>query len=209
MTMGKASRKMSKKRKQERAKEKEQQIAQLREELRFHEKELQYTESIEVLAKMLELGCRDPEMYFSIARNYFMAGDYERSSMWVDNTLSAAPGHVGARLLLMRLCLNSDRIDDALAIAEFLLAHSKQSLNEEQQEELQQLLGYCARTDREHVRRNYPLSAEFIHADAMDEPAPAQPEQERAAEHSSSGSALAALRRLKEKLEQGKPEAAE
>ena len=204
--MGTARRKINKKRKQEREKENEKQIARLKEELRSHEQELQYAEAIEVLAKILELGCREPEMYFSIARNYFMAGDYERSSQWADNTLRVAPAHLGARLLLMRLCLNADRVDDALAISEFVLEHSKQFLTEEQREELEQLLGYCARSDREHVQRNYPLSAELLHADAMEEPAPAQPEQGQTAEKDSPGSALAALRRLKEKLAQAKQE---
>lgn len=162
--MGKASRKMNKNKQQRDQSETSRKIRELRQKAREQEERMENGDALETLAELLKLGCRDVEVIYAIAWNYFQVGDYERAARWSQNTLQVNGGHIEARILLGRLCLLEDRIDDALAIYEFIFTHYGKSLTEEQTAELQKLLKYYGEYESELVKSDYPHVRDFLEA---------------------------------------------
>lgn len=160
--MGKASRKMNKNKQQRDQSETSRKIRELRQKAREQEERMENGDALETLAELMKLGCRDEEIIYAIAWNYFQAGDYERAAKWSQNTLQVNGGHIEARILLGRLCLLEDRIDDALAIYEFIFTHYGKSLTEEQTAELQKLLKYYGEYEAELVKSDYPHVRDFL-----------------------------------------------
>jgi tetratricopeptide (TPR) repeat protein len=151
-----------------------------------------------------------------------MVGDYDRAARWVDNTLGLTPGHVAAQILLSRLCILEDQTEKALAVLDNMLSISRSRLTQEQQEELADILEYYGREDPEHIEKDYPAISAFLKAELTGEgggapvqPAPPQPEapasvmSDTAPAEQSGGSALAALQKLKSRLQSSLPEQAE
>ena len=162
--MGKASRKMNKNKQQRDQSETSRKIRELRQKAREQEERMENGDALETLAELLKLGCRDVEVIYAIAWNYFQVGDYERAARWSQNTLQVNGGHIEARILLGRLCLLEDRIDDALAIYEFIFTHYGKSLTEAQPAELQKLLKYYGEYESELVKSDYPHVRDFLEA---------------------------------------------
>lgn len=160
--MGKASRKLHKKTQKTQQKQGQQQVEQLKEKLAGFEADMNYAEAINTLAELIDQGDREPELYYKIAWNYYNLNDYTRAASWVNNTLSAAPGHVDARILLGRLCLLDDRIDDALAIFEFVLDNYEAGLSEEQQDALEEVLRFYGKHQHELLAKSYPHILTFL-----------------------------------------------
>ena len=212
--MGKASRKLQKKTQKTQQKQGQQQIGQLKEKLAGFEAEMNYAEAINTLAELIDQGEREPELYYKIAWNYYNLNDYTRAASWVNNTLSAAPGHVDARILLAKLCLLDDRIDDALAIFEFVLDNYEAGLSEEQQEDMEEVLRFYGKHQHELLAKSYPHILTFLDRSggqpvpaAVEEakPAAAAPTvQDDEAGKDSLGAAQGALSRLKAMIEKQK-----
>ena len=77
----------------------------------------EYGEALGTVAAMIEQGIEDPDAFYDASYAYFMSGDYERATQWVDNTLRLAPQHLGARILLARICFLQERtLTDACAL---------------------------------------------------------------------------------------------
>ena len=93
-------------------------------------------------AKLIEDGCRDGELMYWTAYTYFRMKDYDRSAEWVDHTLEFSPGHLQAEILLGRLCLQQDRIDDALVLFQQILKTGQQNLPREDLDALQDMLAF-------------------------------------------------------------------
>ena len=102
--MGKASRKYNrgKNRKQEaqQAKMQEQEKRELGARMMENVEKEAYAEALDVLAEMIEKKLYDPEYMYEGARCYFMTGDYERATQWLDNTLQFEPNHVAATCII-------------------------------------------------------------------------------------------------------------
>lgn len=120
-----------------------------------------YAEALEALAESVKKGQIGAEQMYQGAYAYFMLGDYERSISWVNNTLTAEPGHVAARILLGRLCILEDRTDDALAIYDRLL-ESPQVLDEAEQQEVRDILAYYSRNEADKLKAETPHIAAFM-----------------------------------------------
>lgn len=131
-----------------------------------------YGEALDVLAEMIQHQAYDAEDMYRGAYCYFMTGDYRRAAQWLTNTLSFAPAHVEARLLLARICILEDRADDGMAIYDFLLEHYPQALQPEQREDMQDILEYYVEEDKERVAQRFPYVAAFMHIDGAEAPAP-------------------------------------
>ena len=99
---------------------------------------------------------------------YFMLGDYTRAAQWVQNTLQYAPDHAAARLLLARICILEDRVEDGLAIFEFVLAHEATQLTQQQREDMEDILAYYGKSEASLVRK-YPHVAAFLHVEAEED----------------------------------------
>ena len=204
--MGKASRKMNKNKQQRDQSETSRKIRELKQKAREQESRMENGDALETLAELMKLGCRDEEIIYAIAWNYFQVGDYERAARWSQNTLQVNGGHIEARILLGRLCLLEDRIDDALAVYEFIFTHYGKSLTEEQTAELQKLL----KSDYPHVRdfleahhllkdgaEAFEVGASSADAASVAEQPAGSPPPEKQEETGSETGAMSALERLR------------
>lgn len=160
--------KSSKKNKQNKKKQTVQQVKQVTESKEIAELKLKlasqmdglyYAEALETLAELLGQKCYDPQVLYQGAQAYFYLGDYERAASWVENTLYYDPQHVEARLLLAKICLLEDRVEDAMALYTFVLRNSGDSLSRNDLEQIKEGADYTWRTDRQWLADKYPLVA--------------------------------------------------
>ena len=147
---------------------------ELKHELVGQMEDEEYAEALGTVATMIEKGIRDADAFYDAAYSYFMSGDYERATQWVDNTLRLAPEHVKARILLARICLLQDRASDGLAIFEFVLKNYAAALSAEDREDLSEVLDYYGTTKEDEIRAGYPAIAKFLQLDGA--ASAAQPE---------------------------------
>ena len=147
---------------------------ELKRELVGQMEDEEYAEALGTVAAMIEKGIRDADAFYDAAYSYFMSGDYERATQWVDNTLRLAPEHVKARILLARICLLQDRASDGLAIFEFVLKNYAAALSAEDREDLSEVLDYYGTTKEDEIRAGYPAIAKFLQLDGT--ASAAQPE---------------------------------
>ncbi len=147
---------------------------ELKRELVGQMEDEEYAEALDTVAAMIEKGIRDADAFYDAAYSYFMSGDYERATQWVDNTLRLAPEHVKARILLARICLLQDRASDGLAIFEFVLKNYAAALSAEDREDLSEVLDYYGTTKEDEIRAGYPAIAKFLQLDGA--ASAAQPE---------------------------------
>ena len=112
----------------------------------------EYGEALGTVAAMIEQGIEDADAFYDASYAYFMSGDYERATQWVDNTLRLAPQHLGARILLARICFLEERTSDGLAIAEFVLKNYAAALSAEDKKELAEVLDYYGTTKEDEIR---------------------------------------------------------
>ena len=96
--MGKASRKMNKNKKNKEQNMQLENVQELREELRALFAEEKYSDVINKLAELVQVGDHDAEMLYDGAYSYFMLGDYSRAAGMVQNVLTFEPGHIAARI---------------------------------------------------------------------------------------------------------------
>ena len=182
--MGKASRKLMKKQQQVKAGEVSQNIIEDKQKIAFYKESGNYEEALLLVIDLLEKGCYDVDVIFDAAELYFMAGDYERTSTWINKTLEFDPNHINARILLAHTCMLSERLDDALKILEFVLRKAKSTLSEDQLEKIEELLEYFKYTsDLQQLKQDYPHIADFleIEDDKVNEEEETVVEQELAA----------------------------
>ncbi len=162
--MGKAKRKAHKKEKMRNMKNQvlDAQYADKVKEMEALEQKEQYAEALELLADLIEQGCRDVSIMYAGAKDYFMIGDYERSAKWVNNVLSFDANHVGARILLGRICLLEDRVDDAFAIFSFVLQNYEATLMETEKQEIEEIFYYYCKHEQEILRQECPAIYRFL-----------------------------------------------
>ena len=113
-----------------------------------------YGGALETLAASISAEVYDAGCMYEGACAYFMLGDYTRAAQWVQNTLQYAPDHAAARLLLARICILEDRVEDGLAIFEFVLAHEATQLTQQQREDMEDILAYYGKSEASLVRRS-------------------------------------------------------
>ena len=189
--MGKASRKLNKRKQKVTLQNQQAAGSELRQQMKAQESTLEYAAAIDTLAELVEAGLVTAEDMYAGARDYFMIGDYTRSGQCVNSVLTMAPDHVGARILLGRLCLNEERIDDALAIYEFVLSNFAAKLTSEQEEDILESLRYYGRHEPERLKTEYPACYALLEKNGCVR----EPEEEN-----SLTKAAAAIARLKEKV---------
>ena len=127
-----------------------------------------YGGALETLAASISAEVYDAGCMYEGACAYFMLGDYTRAAQWVQNTLQYAPDHAAARLLLARICILEDRVEDGLAIFEFVLTHEAAQLTQQQREDMEDILAYYGKSEASLVRK-YPHVAAFLHVEAEED----------------------------------------
>lgn len=160
--MGKTTRKLNKKKQKETIQEQQSAGSQLRDQMRSQERSMQYAKTIETLAEMVDKKLVTADDMYVGAVAYFMLGDYIRAGQCVNSVLTMAPAHIGARILLGKLCLNEERIDDALAIYEFVLFNFGGKLTKDQEDEILEALRYYGRHESELLKAQYAACYEFL-----------------------------------------------
>lgn len=103
----------------------------------------EYVEAMDTMAEIAQHKKMDPEIMSMGAQCYFMTGDYERATKWVNNTLTYDPNNISARLLLGRLCFVEDKPQDGFAILTFVIEKMQSALKDEDKEVIMEMLGYC------------------------------------------------------------------
>ena len=163
--MGKASKKLAK----QQSRHKENILQQGNKDLKVVMQEQMereaYDDALGTIASLLTNKCVDPEVLYNCAVCYFMTGDYTRAGEWINNTLTYAPGHFAARILLARLCILENRVEDGLAIFDFVLDKWDGKISIETQAEIGEILEYYGRNDADKLRQHYPHIAAFMKLD--------------------------------------------
>ena len=121
----------------------------------------EYAKALEILAEIINLGCRDADIIYAGAKNYFLLGDFERAGKWVDMALEFAPDHVEARLLLAKLLLMKNRLPEALALYDFVAKHLSDRLTAENRDEMKDILMFYA-THQKYLVAFYPNVVDFL-----------------------------------------------
>lgn len=157
--------------------------------------EKRYGEALDALAELVEKTKNlSPEHIFMGAKSYFELKDYDRAAQWVTNTLTFAPAHVEARLLLARICMMKNRAEDAMAILNLLLENGLASLSEAQQAAAKKI--WLRYGERAFLAKFPNLSA----LDAAAQPARDEAESAQQAGEEAKSDVKDLLRRLKEKV---------
>ena len=163
--MGKRSRKIKRSQQSQKDNEIRQETKIMKVEITELLAKEKYVEVIEELAKMIQAKCYDADTMYAGAFSYFMLGDYQRASAWVNNTLTYDAKNVNARVLLARLCFLENRVTDGLAICNFIMQYYSNNLNDEQQHDLEDLVSMYI--DDDGVDKTiYPYLLTMINDDA-------------------------------------------
>ena len=163
--MGKRSRKIKRSQQSQKNNEIRQETKIMKAEITELLAKKKYVEVIEELAKMIKAKCYDADTMYAGAFSYFMLGDYKRASDWVNNTLTYDPQNINVRILLARLCFLEDRVNDGLAVCNFVMQYYSNNLNDEQQHDLEDLVSMYI--DDDGVDKTiYPYLLTMINDDA-------------------------------------------
>lgn len=182
--MGKNSKKLNKKKNQQIVNEENRRVNELKAELGRQMRDMLYADALNTLAELIEKKCYEPDVIYQGAQAYFLIGDYERAATWVNNTLHYAPQHIDARLLLAKICLLEERVDDAMALYTFVLKNYPLGLTEAQLEEIKEGADYTWRTDQDWLMDTYPLVANLWEDKSM-QMVPASDRNTQDADHKS------------------------
>lgn len=163
--MGKRSRKIKRSQQSQKNNEIRQETKIMKAEITELLAKEKYVEVIEELAKMIQAKCYDADTMYAGAFSYFMLGDYKRASDWVNNTLTYDPQNINVRILLARVCFLEDKVNDGLAVCNFVMQYYSNNLNDEQQHDLEDLVSMYI--DDDGVDKTiYPYLLTMINDDA-------------------------------------------
>ncbi|WP_026766466.1 tetratricopeptide repeat protein [Selenomonas ruminantium] len=125
-------------------------------------KDEEYNLVLEKLAELINDEVYDAEAMYAGAYSYFMMGDYDRAADWINNTLTYNPQHLKVRILLARLLLLNDRVDDAIALYEYVLKHGGNTLDKDVLEEITCVGEGYAGQKAQSIGVDYPEIAKLI-----------------------------------------------
>ncbi len=122
----------------------------------------EYTKVLEILAELIQAKDIKADFLYKGAYSYFMLGDCDRAVQWVDNTLNYDSHNVDARILLARICFIQDRHEDGLAIYDFLLATYRQTMSQEQKDQITDSSEFYVIREADIIRNKYPHLADSL-----------------------------------------------
>lgn len=159
--MGKRSRKIKRSQQSQKNNEIRQDTKIMKAEITELLTKEKYVEVIEELAKMIKAKCYDADTMYAGAFSYFMLGDYKRASDWVNNTLTYDPQNINVRILLARLCFLEDKVNDGLAVCNFVMQYYNNKLNTEQRNDIEDLVSMYIDDDNVN-KAKYPYLLALI-----------------------------------------------
>lgn len=159
--MGKRSRKIKRSQQSQKNNEIRQETKIMKAEITELLAKEKYVEVIEELAKMIQAKYYDADTMYAGAFSYFMLGDYKRASDWVNNTLTYDPQNINVRILLARVCFLEDKVNDGLAVCNFVMQYYNNKLNTEQRNDIEDLVSMYI--DDDNVNKSkYPYLLALI-----------------------------------------------
>lgn len=129
-----------------------------------------YADAVDLIAELVSDKIVDADLCCQLANCYFMTGDFDRAGKWIENTFYYNPGHLGSRMLLGRLCLMENKIEDAFKIFEYILRNYSGVLTEDDRITIEDSLFAYYRLEEDNIRKNYPLLAKFMDIPPAEEP---------------------------------------
>lgn len=129
-----------------------------------------YADAVDLIAELVSDKVVDADLCCQLATCYFMTGDFDRAGKWIENTFYYNPGHLGSRMLLGRLCLMENKIEDAFKIFEYILQHYSGVLTEDDRITIEDSLFAYYRLEEDNIRGNYPLLAKFMDIPPAEDP---------------------------------------
>ena len=129
-----------------------------------------YADAVDLIAELVSDKIVDADLCCQLATCYFMTGDFDRAGKWIENTFYYNPGHLGSRMLLGRLCLMENKIEDAFKIFEYILRNYSGVLTEDDRITIEDSLFAYYRLEEDNIRKNYPLLAKFMDIPPAEEP---------------------------------------
>lgn len=161
--MGKASRKLAKKQQENKNGEHQKKISEIKRRIGECKQQVKYEDGLLLVAELMDMKCQDIDVIFDAAELYFMAGDYQRANIWIEKTLEFSPGHIGARILLARICLLGDRVDTGLDILEVALKIGRENMTSTQDNDVREMLSYSQNVKgKDEFNTSYPYAAKFL-----------------------------------------------
>ncbi len=151
--LGKASKKLAKN-------QKKNKLVELKAKITEYKEAGNVKDALDIVIELFNLKCYDVEVLFDAAELYFLDGDYDRAAVWANKTMEFEGGHIGARILLSRICFLKNRPKDGLAVLEFIL-NTTQHLTDQQAEQIQEILESLESSTSE-LCAEYPHITEFM-----------------------------------------------
>ncbi|WP_297965177.1 tetratricopeptide repeat protein [uncultured Anaerovibrio sp.] len=169
-----------------------------------------YVDAMDTMAEIAEHKKMDPEIMFMGATCYFMTGDTERATKWINNTLAYDPQNVGARILLGRICFTENKEEEGFEVLNFVVDNQQGAMSEKNKEQLMEILKYCNDNMSEDMEK-YPSLVEYFKANGGENMPTllAQVPAGEAAGNGGASKAKAAVDRLKELLHKSKGQKAD
>lgn len=132
-----------------------------------------YVEAMDTMAEIAQEKVLDIETMCMGARCYMMTGDNERAIKWINNVLSCDKDNVQARILLGRICLLEDRVEEGFGIFEVVIGNMQNKITESEKEEMEELLEFYRYSDPDMLLQKAPHVAAFlgIESDGIEEEA--------------------------------------
>lgn len=159
--MGKRERIVRKKINREKKKKIEEQNYRLKLELKYAIENDDYQKGLDILSEMVKNGYRENDVFYYGALLYYMQGDLLRAAKWIEDALNNNAPNIESRLLLAQICLQEERMDDALAIYTFLLRQFRNTLTNKDINTIRDCVsGEWDITDN-WLQDNYPLVYNF------------------------------------------------
>lgn len=160
--MAKLKNKISRKNSKKIDEAKMQELLVLKEKMVQQVADEEYVEAMDTMAEIAQQKVLDVDTMCMGARCYVMTGDNERAIKWINNVLSCDKDNAQARILLGRICLMEDRIDEGIAIFEVVAKNMMQRLTEDEKDEMEEQLDYYRYSDPDMLLEKAPHVAAFL-----------------------------------------------
>lgn len=139
-----------------------QELLTLKKKMAQQVKDEEYVDAMDTMAELAQQKVLDIDTMCMGARCYIMTGDNERAIKWINNVLSCDQGNAQARILLGRICLMEDRIEEGIGIFEVVAKNMMAKLTEDDKEEMEELLDYYRYSDPDMMLEKAPHVAKFL-----------------------------------------------
>ena len=132
-------------------------LVDLKKKMKAQFEEEKYVEAMDTMAEIAEHKKMDPEIMFMGATCYFMTGDTERATKWINNTLAYDPQNVGARILLGRICFIENKAEEGFEVLNFVVDNQQGAMSEKNKEQLMEILKYCNDNMKDDMTKHQTL----------------------------------------------------